>query len=76
MCWLRDQAMAPVFIAPGTPRQSDLDQNVNGSLRDECLSREWFRDLREARIPIERRRLICNHERPKAVLGYRTPAAV
>ena len=40
---------------------------------DECLNREWFRDVREARVLIERWRSFYNQRRPHSVLGYRTP---
>jgi transposase InsO family protein len=74
MRWLRDQNVGPVFIAPGKPWQNGYVESFNGKLRDECLSREWFRDLREARV-IERWRLFYNERRPHSALGYRTPAA-
>jgi putative transposase len=75
MRWLRDQNVGPVFIAPGKPWQNGFVESFNGKLRDECLSREWFRDLREARVLIERWRLFYNERRPHSALGYRTPAA-
>jgi putative transposase len=75
MRWLRDQNVGPVFIAPGKPWQNGYVESFNGKLRDECLSREWFRDLREARVLIERWRLFYNERRPHSALGYRTPAA-
>jgi transposase InsO family protein len=75
MRWLRDQNVGPVFIAPGKPWQNGYVESFNGKLRDECLSREWFRDLREARVLIERWRLFYNERRAHSALGYRTPAA-
>lgn len=75
MGWLRDQNVGPVFIAPGKPWQNGFVESFNGKLRDECLSREWFRTMREARVLIERWRLFYNHDRPHSALGYRTPAA-
>lgn len=76
MRWLRDQSVGPVFIAPGKPSQNGFVESFNGKLRDECLSREWFRDLREARVLIERWRRFYNERRPHSALGYLTPAAV
>lgn len=76
MRWLRDQNVGPVFIAAGKPWQNGFVESFNGKLRDECLTREWFRDLREARILIERWRHFYNHQRPHSALAYRTPAAV
>jgi putative transposase len=75
MRWLRDQNVGPMFIAPGKPWQNGYVESFNGKLRDECLSREWFRDLREARVLIERWRQFYNERRPHSALGYRTPAA-
>ena len=48
--------------------------SFNGKLRDECLNREWFRDLREAKVLIESWRQFYNHRRPHSALGYRPPA--
>lgn len=76
MRWLRDQNVGPVFIAAGKPWQNGFVESFNGKLRDECLSPEWFRDLREARVLIERWREFYNHRRPHSALGNRTPAAV
>ena len=75
MCWLRDQNVGPVFIAPGKPWQNGFVESFNGKLRDECLSREWFRNLREATVLIERWRRFYNEHRQHSALGYRTPAA-
>lgn len=75
MRWLREQNVGPVFIAPGKPWQNGFVESLNGKLRNECLSREWFRDLREARIQIERWRTFYNRQRPHSALGYRTRVA-
>jgi Integrase core domain len=42
-------------------------------LRDECLNRELFGSLREARIILESWRVEYNVVRPHSALGYRTP---
>jgi putative transposase len=73
MRWLRDQNVGPVFIAPGSPWQNGYVESFNGKLRDECLNREWFRDVHEARVLIERWRHFYNHRRPHSALKYRTP---
>ena len=54
MRWLRDQNVGPAFIAPGRPWQNGYVESFHGKLRDECLNREWFHDVREARVIIER----------------------
>lgn len=74
MKWLRDQNVGPEFIPPGKPWHNGFVESFNGKLRDECLNREWFRDLREARTIIESWREFYNHRRPHSALGYRTPA--
>ena len=74
MRWLRDQQVGPAFIPPGKPWHNGFVESFNGKLRDECLNREWFRDLREARMVIEHWREFYNHRRPHSALGYRPPA--
>ena len=74
MKWLRDQSVGPAYIAPGRPWQNGFVESFHGKLRDECLNREWFRDIREARVLIERWREFYNHQRPHSALNYRTPA--
>lgn len=73
MRWLRDQRIGPAFIPPGRPWHNGFVESFNGKLRDECLNREWFRDLREARMLIEQWREFYNHRRPHSSLGNRTP---
>ena len=71
--WLQRNGISPIFIAPGKPWQNGKCESFNGKLRDECLSREWFRSLREARVVIETWRRFYNTERPHSSLGYLTP---
>ena len=71
--WLSTNNVAPLFIAPGKPWQNGKCESFNGKLRDECLSREWFASLREARVVIETWRRFYNTERPHSALGYLTP---
>ena len=74
--WAYRRGVTLDFIRPGRPVENGFIESFNGKLRDECLSREWFRDLREARILIERWRHFYNHQRPHSALAYRTPATV
>jgi hypothetical protein len=48
-------------------------ESFNGSLRDECLTENWFGDLAEARETIEAWRQDYNQFRLQSALGYRTP---
>ena len=71
--WLKTKKIEPLFIAPGKPWQNGKCESFNGKLRDECLSREWFASLREARVVIETWRKFYNTGRPHSALGYLTP---
>lgn len=63
-------------IEPGKPWQNGSVESFNGTFRSECLNREWFSNLREAKIVIEQWRWEYNTQRPHSSLGYRTPAEV
>lgn len=76
MRWLRDAAIGPAFIAPGSPWQNGFVESFNGKLRDELLNREWFRSRAEAKVLIERWRQFYNEQRPHSAHRYKTPASV
>jgi putative transposase len=76
MRWLRDAAIGPAFIAPGSPWQNGFVESFNGKLRDELLNREWFRSRAEARVLIERWRRFYNEQRPHSSHGYKPPATI
>jgi len=76
MRWLRDNAIGPAFIAPGSPWQNGVVESFNGKLRDELLNREWFRTRVEAKVLIERWRQFYNERRPHSALRYQPPAQV
>ena len=76
MRWLRDNAIGPAFLAPGSPWQNGVVESFNGKLRDELLNREWFRSRTEARVLIERWRQFYNERRPHSALRYQPPAQV
>lgn len=74
MKWLRDNAIGPAYIQPGSPWQNGFVESFNGKLRDECLNREWFTSRAEAKVVIEKWRQFYNTERPHSSLGNKTPA--
>ena len=76
MRWLRDAAIGPAFIAPGSPWQNGFVGSFNGKLPDELLNREWFRSRAEAKVLIERWRQFYNERRPHSAHGYKPPASV
>lgn len=76
MRWLRDNAIGPAFIAPGSPWQNGVVESFNGKLRDELLNREWFRSRVEAKVLIERWRQFYNERRPHSAHRYQPPAQI
>jgi transposase InsO family protein len=76
MRWLRDNAIGPAFIAPGSPWQNGVVESFNGKLRDELLNREWFRTRAEAKVLIERWRQFYNERRPHSAHRYQPPVQV
>jgi putative transposase len=40
--WIADNGMNIVLNDPGKPWQNGTNESFNGTLRDECLSIEWF----------------------------------
>jgi putative transposase len=61
------------YIAPGCPWQNAYGESFNDKLRVECLNRETFRSLEEAKWMIENWRRQYNQFRPHSSLGYHTP---
>ena len=61
-------------IEPGSPWENGYVESFNGKFRDECLNRERFATLLEARGLIEGWRREYNQIRPHSALGYRPPA--
>lgn len=72
--WLATHQAGPAFIEPGHPWQNGYIESYHDKFRDECLDREWFESLAEARVVIERWRRQYNTQRPHSSLGYQTPA--
>jgi putative transposase len=71
--WLQKQGVKTIYIEPGKPWQNGLAESFNGKLRDECLSREWFKNRAEAVAVVARFRRYYNEERPHSSLDYQTP---
>ena len=73
--YLRDSGVDTLYVEPGSPWQNGLIESFNGRLRDECLDREAFMDLREAIVVIGDYRRFYKDDRPHSSLNYRTPGA-
>ena len=72
--WLKSKKVKTIYITPGSPWENAYIESFHDKLRDECLNREVFGSLWEARVVIEQWRLYYNVERPHSSLGYQTPA--
>lgn len=74
LSWARAQQITLDFIRPGKPVGNAYVESFNGKLRDECLNEQYFLDLTDARVHIERWRRKYNRARPHSALGRLTPA--
>ena len=74
--WLKAQEIKTLYIKPGSPWENGHIESFHDKLRDECLNRELFGDLREARVILESWRVEYNERRPHSSLGYRTPTSM
>ena len=71
--WLGQAGCETILITPGSPWENPYIESFIGKLRDECLNREIFADLQEARAVIEGWWEEYNTRRPHSSLGYLTP---
>lgn len=76
--WLQEQSVQTAYIEPGCPWHRApsgwrFAESFHSRFRDECLNREWFHNVREARVLAESYRRYYNQERPHSSLGYMTP---
>ena len=62
------------YIPPGTPWNNGYIESFNNRLRKECLNRNHWNTLLEARVVIGDFKTEHNHRHRHSALGYRTPA--
>ncbi|WP_377454553.1 IS3 family transposase [Rhodococcoides fascians] len=62
------------YIPPGTPWNNGHIESFNNRLRKECLNRNYWTSLLEARVVIEDFKDDHNNRHRHSSLGYRTPA--
>lgn len=72
--WLKDREVKTAYIESGSPWENGFNERFNGSLRDECLTLEYFHTLKEAQVIIGQWVDAYNHIRPHSSLGYRPPS--
>ena len=72
--WMAGSGIGTMYIQSGSPWENPYIESFNGKFRDECLNREMFMSIVEARVIAEDWRKEYNEERPHSSLGYTTPA--
>lgn len=72
--WLDATGIKSIYIEPGAPWENGHIESFHDKLRDECLNRELFHTLAEARVILESWRIEYNERRPHSSLGYLTPS--
>ena len=72
--WLGRVGVTTLYIEPGSPWGDGYIGSFDGELRDELLDCEVFDAPLEAKVLIERWRVLYNTVRPHSSLGYRPPA--
>lgn len=71
--WMEERQIKSLYIRPGSPWENGHIESFHDKLRDECLNREIFGSLLEAKIVVEEWRIEYNQQRPHSSLGYQTP---
>ena len=71
--WMSTSQIQSFYIQPGSPWEQAYIESFHDKFRDECLNRELFATLAEARVVIESWRREYNQQRPHSALGYLTP---
>jgi transposase InsO family protein len=69
-----DGKVGMCYIPPGTPWNNGYIESFNNRLRKECLNRNHWNTLFEARVVIGDFKHEHNHRHRHSALGYRTPA--
>ena len=63
-----------ILIQPGWPMQNVYIESFNGKFRDECLNKQWFQTLHQARSATAIWRQDYNELRPHSSVGRIPPA--
>ena len=74
--WLKENKIETIYIRPGSPWENGHIESFHDKLRDECLNRELFGSLLEAKVLVEQWRIDYNTNRPHSSLRYQTPQEV
>ena len=71
--WLAGAGIKTLYIDPGCPWQNGYVESFHDKFRRECLAREVFHTLSEAKVVIAAWRSKFNQVRPHRSLGMKTP---
>lgn len=74
--WLRSRKVSTVYIEPGSPWQNPFVESFHSRFSDECLNREWFINLPDAKACIEEFRKTYNTDRPHSGIEYKCPIEI
>ncbi len=74
--WLEAREVKAIYIQPGSPWENGHIESFHDKFRDECLNREIFGSLLEAKVLVEQWRMEYNTNRPHSSLRYQTPQEV
>ena len=66
------QRIKTLYIKRGSPWENGHIESFHDKLHDECLNRELFGNLHEARVILESWRVEYHEQRPHSALGYQT----
>ena len=71
--WMSTAQIKSLYIQPGSPWEQAYIESFHDKFRDECVNRELFATLAEARVIMESWRREYNQIRPHSALGCLTP---
>ena len=71
--WVQARQIKTLYIKPGSPWENGHIESFHDKLRDECLNRELFGTLAEARVIVESWRVEYNEDGRTARLAIRRP---
>ena len=72
--WAYWNHMALDFSRPGKPVDNAFVEAFNATVRQECLSRDWFTSIEDAQMILDTWRHDYANVRPHSSLGQQTPA--
>ncbi|WP_394521727.1 integrase core domain-containing protein [Pantoea sp. SGAir0184] len=72
--WVYKRDLRIDFSRPGRPTDNITEESFNGRSRQECLNRNGFMFIKDARCKFEAWRIHYNHSHPPSAPGLMTPS--